>query len=139
MPPGTADRTLVRIVEGVSGHVAMETELVIRFDYGVTIPWVRRVDTKTTTAVAGPASSYLAHAGADCMARICIRWPRFTVKKGERVPFVMSYSQSQLEMPPVIDADIALEETEKYWADWAGHLPASRANGATRSCARCSP
>src|SRR5580658_92449 len=54
MPLNTADRTLVRIVEGVSGHVAMETLLTIRFDYGVTIPWVSRIDSKTTTAVAGP-------------------------------------------------------------------------------------
>src|SRR6185437_15995369 len=33
MALGTEDRSLVRIVEGVSGHVAMETELFIRFDY----------------------------------------------------------------------------------------------------------
>jgi GH15 family glucan-1,4-alpha-glucosidase len=119
MPLGTEDRALVRIVEGVSGHVAMETELIIRFDYGITIPWVSRFDSKTTTAVAGP---YL----------LCIRTPtalhgeglrsvaRFTVKRGERVPFVMSYSASQLRVPLVIDADIALEETEKAWGEWVG-------------------
>jgi GH15 family glucan-1,4-alpha-glucosidase len=119
MPLNTADRTLVRIVEGVSGHVAMETLLTIRFDYGVTIPWVSRVDSKTTTAVAGPHL-------------LCIRTPaplhgenmhttaRFTVKRGERVPFVMSYGPSELKTPLVIDADIALEETEKDWAEWTG-------------------
>ena len=32
----------------------MTTELVIRFDYGITIPWMRRIDSKTHTAVAGP-------------------------------------------------------------------------------------
>src|SRR5271156_3104738 len=53
MPPGTAEGTLVRIVEGVSGHVDFAGELVIRFDYGITIPWLRRVDSKTHTAVAG--------------------------------------------------------------------------------------
>ena len=44
------------------GHVAMTTELVIRFDYGVTIPWMRRIDNKTHTAVAGPHLLDLAHA-----------------------------------------------------------------------------
>ena len=44
----------------------------------------------------------------------------FRVKKGERMPFVMSYSLSHLAIAPVVDADIALEETEKYWAEWAG-------------------
>ena len=119
MPLNTDNRTIVRIVEGVSGHVAMETELTIRFDYGVTIPWVNRTDSKTTTAVAGPHL-------------LCIRTPvplhgenmhtaaRFTVKRGERVPFIMSYSPSQLKVPPVIDADIALEETEMDWREWTG-------------------
>jgi GH15 family glucan-1,4-alpha-glucosidase len=116
---GTDDRSLVRIVEGVSGHVAMKTELIIRFDYGVTIPWVNRIDTKTVTAVAGPHL-------------LCMRTPaplhgedmrsvaRFTVKRGQRVPFVMSYNPSHLKIPTVIDADIALEETEKAWREWAG-------------------
>ncbi len=119
MPLNTPDRTVVRIVEGVSGHVAMETELVIRFDYGVTIPWVSRADSKTTTAVAGPHL-------------LCIRSPaqiygenmhsvaRFRIRRGERVPFVMSYSPSQLKVPLVVDADIALEETEKSWSEWTG-------------------
>ena len=35
-------------------HVEMHTELAIRFDYGVTIPWVSRRDSRTLTAVAGP-------------------------------------------------------------------------------------
>jgi GH15 family glucan-1,4-alpha-glucosidase len=117
MPMRGADRSIVRIVEGVSGHVAMETELVIRFDYGVTIPWVNRIDSKTITAIAGPNL-------------LCVRTPaslhgenmhsaaRFTVKKGERVPFVLSYRESHYQLPEVIDADIALEETEKHWAGW---------------------
>ena len=119
MPMRGADRSIVRIVEGVSGHVAMETELVIRFDYGVTIPWVNRVDSKTITAIAGPNL-------------LCVRTPaylhgenmhstaRFTVRKGERVPFVLSYRESHYHVPESIDADIALEETEKYWEAWAG-------------------
>ncbi len=117
MPQNQANGTLVRIVEGLSGHVDMTTELVIRFDYGVTIPWMRRIDTKTLTAVAGPHLLTLRtptplhgenmHSVAD-----------FRVKKGDRVPFVMSYSRSHRAPASVVDADIALEETEKYWADW---------------------
>jgi GH15 family glucan-1,4-alpha-glucosidase len=119
MPVNGTDRTIVRIVEGVSGHVQMETELVIRFDYGITIPWVNRVDSKTITAIAGPNL-------------LCVRTPltlrgenmhsaaRFTVRKGERVPFVLSYRKSHYQIPGVIDADIALEQAEKYWADWTG-------------------
>jgi GH15 family glucan-1,4-alpha-glucosidase len=119
MVMGADDRSVVRIVEGVSGHVAMETDLVIRFDYGITIPWVNRIDSKTTTAVAGPHLLCIRTAvplhGEDLRSVA-----QFTVKRGDRIPFVMSYSPSQLKMPQVIDADIALEETEKAWLEWAG-------------------
>src|SRR6185437_7948718 len=40
MPVTVRDNTVIRIVEGISGHVDMEAELVIRFDYGITIPWM---------------------------------------------------------------------------------------------------
>ena len=35
---------LVRIVEGLTGEVAMTTRLVVRFDYGSVVPWARRID-----------------------------------------------------------------------------------------------
>ena len=118
MPPGTADSTVVRIVEGVSGHVAFDTELVIRFDYGITIPWLRRVDSKTHTAVAGQNLLTL-RTPVETRGKNMRSVATFTVKKGDRVPFVMSYTQSHRAIGPVVDADIALEETEKYWAEWA--------------------
>src|ERR1700744_1248090 len=34
----------VRIVEGLRGEVSVRMELIVRFDYGSVIPWVRRVD-----------------------------------------------------------------------------------------------
>ncbi len=118
MPADGSDRSIVRIVEGLSGNVAMETELVIRFDYGVTIPWVNRIDSKTITAVAGPHLLSL-RTPIQLHGKDMHSVARFTVKKGERVPFVLSYRESHYEPPQVIDADIALEQTEKYWADWA--------------------
>src|SRR5215831_5710745 len=44
MPPRTAAPDVARLVEGRRGEVAMQMELVIRFDYGSSIPWVRRTD-----------------------------------------------------------------------------------------------
>jgi GH15 family glucan-1,4-alpha-glucosidase len=119
MQPGMENGTLVRIVEGVSGHVDFETELAIRFDYGVTIPWVRKVDTKTHTAVAGPHLLTI-RTPAEIHGRNMHSAAEFRIKKGERMPFVMSYSRSHRQIAPVVDADIALEETEKFWAGWAG-------------------
>jgi len=116
MPPNDSNGTLV---EGLSGHIAMATELVIRFDYGVTIPWMRKMDAKTHTAVAGPHLLTL-RTPADLQGKNMYSVAAFTVRKGERMPFVMSYSRSHRPVAAVVDADIALEETQKYWAGWSG-------------------
>ena len=119
MPPNADNGTLVRLVEGVSGHVDMATELVIRFDYGITIPWMHKIDAKTHTAVAGPHLLTL-RTPADLRGKNMHSEAAFTLRKGERMPFVMGYSRSHRPVAAVVDADIALEETQKYWADWSG-------------------
>ena len=53
MPPRGKAPDIVRIVEGLDGRVPMRSELVIRFDYGRIVPWVRRVD-HARVAIAGP-------------------------------------------------------------------------------------
>ena len=53
MPPRGEAPDIVRIVEGLDGEVRMRSELVIRFDYGKIVPWVRRVD-HARVAIAGP-------------------------------------------------------------------------------------
>src|SRR5215475_2294663 len=46
---------LVRLVVGKRGTVAMRTELIIRFDYGASVPWVRRADDAgALLAISGP-------------------------------------------------------------------------------------
>src|SRR5262249_37514139 len=119
MQPGKENGTLVRIVEGVTGQVDFATELSIRFDYGVTIPWVRKVDNKTHTAVAGPHLLTI-RTPAEIHGKNMHSAAEFRIVKGQRMPFVMSYSRSHRAIAPVVDADIALEETENFWADWAG-------------------
>ena len=46
----------------------MRSELVIRFDYGSVVPWVRRVD-HARVAVAGPGRAVPAHARCRSAAR----------------------------------------------------------------------
>ena len=119
MPPGTPESCIVRMVECLEGHVNMRTELVIRFDYGVTIPWVSRRDTRTMTAVAGP---YLLtfRTPAEVRGENMHSVAEFSLKKGETMPFVLAYGESFRPLPLSIDAYIALEETERYWQLWSG-------------------
>ena len=52
MPPTMNGSKIVRIVEGLEGVVRMSTQLVVRFDYGVTVPWVSRLEDGALSAVA---------------------------------------------------------------------------------------
>jgi GH15 family glucan-1,4-alpha-glucosidase len=117
MPPRVERPHIVRIVEGLDGNVPMRSELVIRFDYGRIVPWVRRVGS-SRVAIAGPDG-------------LCIRAPvelhgenmttvgDFALAEGERVPFVLTWFPSHEEPPPPIEAEQALADTEDYWLDWA--------------------
>ncbi|MGA2992076.1 MAG: trehalase-like domain-containing protein, partial [Candidatus Korobacteraceae bacterium] len=53
MAPRNETPELLRLVIGKRGQVRMNMELVIRFDYGSVIPWVRRTQTGIS-AIAGP-------------------------------------------------------------------------------------
>jgi hypothetical protein len=53
MPPADG-ADLVRIVVGRSGRVDFQTELVVRFNYGATVPWVNRLEDGSINAIAGP-------------------------------------------------------------------------------------
>ena len=44
MPPRGHASDIVRLVRGVSGRVKMRMQLVIRFGFGVDIPWVKRTE-----------------------------------------------------------------------------------------------
>ena len=52
MPPRGKASDIVRLVRGLTGTVKMRMELVIRFGFGVDIPWVRRID-HSLLAIAG--------------------------------------------------------------------------------------
>src|SRR5437762_3535860 len=42
MPPRGENPDFIRIIEGLRGSVAMQMQLIIRFDYGDVVPWVRQ-------------------------------------------------------------------------------------------------
>jgi GH15 family glucan-1,4-alpha-glucosidase len=118
MPPrDTGAPVLVRIVEGVEGSVEMETDLRVRFGYGKIIPWAMRVD-HAIRCVAGPDSVWL-RSTVPVQGRNMSHEATFTVRAGERIPFVLSWHPSHLPADQDIDAEAALASTEKFWSDWA--------------------
>ncbi len=118
MPPRGTAPDIVRIVEGLDGSVPMRSELVIRFNYGRTVPWVRRVD-HARIAVAGP-DALCFRTDVDVHGEDMRTVAEFELEAGERVPFVLTWFPSHEEIPDAVDAEHALSDTEDYWLDWAG-------------------
>ena len=50
MVPHGRGSALVRLVRGDEGEVQMDMELVLRFGYGATVPWVTRADRRLDSA-----------------------------------------------------------------------------------------
>lgn len=119
MPVGTEHSTIVRLAIGLSGSLRVRTDLVIRFDYGFTVPWVTRADERTLTAVAGPNLLTLRTTallyGEDMRTK-----GDFLLRENETVPFVLTYSPSHLPVPFTPSIEATLAETEKFWRDWSG-------------------
>ena len=129
------DPDLVRIVEGVRGEVRMQMELVIRFDYGSIVPWVRRSTACfAPSAVPTPCRSAtpVETRGVDLTTRA-----EFTVEPGERVPFVVVWHPSHLTAPT--DRPVRRGRRNHRVVEGLGReLHIRRASGATKCCDRSS-
>jgi GH15 family glucan-1,4-alpha-glucosidase len=108
---------LVRVVEGRSGTVDMQMELVLRFDYGSRVPWVT-ADGDSLRAIAGPEVVRLCTPvvtrGQDLRTRA-----DFAVSAGERVPFTLTHAPSHLPKQAPLDALEAVARTEQTWLAWS--------------------
>jgi GH15 family glucan-1,4-alpha-glucosidase len=117
MPPRRSAPDLVRIVEGVSGSVAVRSTLRLRFDYGQVVPWVRHHGGQMI-AVAGPDTVRL-RTPAPTQGQDWATVSKFTVHAGDSVPFVLTWHPSHERAPAIVDPHVALRETTDFWTDWA--------------------
>jgi GH15 family glucan-1,4-alpha-glucosidase len=119
MPVRTTQSDLVRIVRGRRGRVAMESEGVLRFDYGASVPWVTlNAERSELRAVAGPDLVLLCSPVPleNRERRTCAR---FEVAAGETFAFVLTHTASHLEVALKLDPGEALAETEAFWKGWS--------------------
>src|SRR5260370_15117940 len=115
-PPRAGAPHVIRSAVGLDGEVAMRSALRLRFDYGREVPWARDVGGEVHT-IAGPNRVRL-------MSAVPLRSEHretianFTVRKGDRVPFVMSWAPSHEPEMPHVDAARALSATTDFWTEW---------------------
>jgi GH15 family glucan-1,4-alpha-glucosidase len=119
MTPRRDEPDLVRIVQGVRGTVAVTMELIIRFDYGRVVPWVRNIDGRLR-AIAGPDALTLA-ATVPTFGRGLTTCADFTVDEGQSVSFVLMWHPSEQASPDTPDPMQALTDTDAWWRDWSSH------------------
>ncbi|MGE0546953.1 MAG: glycoside hydrolase family 15 protein [Kofleriaceae bacterium] len=117
MPPDEDIPNVVRLVEGIEGEVAMRMELIVRFDYGWVVPWVRTSE-GVLHAVAGPDALVLRtpikHHGENLTTAA-----DFVIRGGERVPFVLTWHPSHMPVPGPLDAEAAIASAEAWWRRWS--------------------
>lgn len=118
MPPRGENPDIVRIVEGLHGKVSMHMELIIRFDYGHIVPWVRqRKRSDGLEAVAGPDALIL-RTPVETHGKDLTTVAEFTAAKGDRIPFVLTWFASHRDPPRKIHPEHALHDTEVFWGNW---------------------
>jgi GH15 family glucan-1,4-alpha-glucosidase len=120
MPPRGTNSDIVRLVRGERGRLRMRTELVLRFDYGSTVPWVNHLPDGTFRATAGP-DMVLVHTPVALRGQDMTTVAEFDVAAGETVPFVLTHGASHLPPPEEIDPEESLVHTEAFWREWASH------------------
>jgi GH15 family glucan-1,4-alpha-glucosidase len=118
MIPRAGVPELLRVVAGVRGQVQMKMELVIRFDYGSVVPWVRR-RRNGISAIAGP-DMIRVRADVPLHSENMKTQAEFTVSEGQKISFNLTWYPSHEHEPAPVKVKAAIEKTEKWWREWSG-------------------
>ena len=135
MSPGEEHSTVFRIVEGRTGTVDMELELIVRFDYGSVPPWVQKAGDGLTMVAGSDALRFHSPVrleGREDLATTA----EFTIGEGHVRGFSLA-SYSALDAPPTpLDAPRhAYAHAPVSGASGSNAAP-TRASGATKSSVR---
>ena len=119
MPPRGKASDIIRLVRGISGRVKLRMELVIRFGFGVDIPWVKKdEDGLGLLAICGQDMTVL-RTPVETRGENMTTVADFEVGEGEAVPFVLTYGPSHLAVPAPLDPAQALQDTQDFWTEWS--------------------
>ena len=119
---------VVRLARCLEGRVKVRMELVLRFDFGRVVPWVRRSEDGGLIAIAGPDAVHLIP-GRPTRGRDMTTVAEFELEAGEEVPFVLTWYASHEPVPKPVDGAEATRDTTAWWEQWSGR---SRVEGAHR-------
>jgi len=117
MPMSDQRWDVVRIIQGLTGKVTMRMELIVRFDYGSIVPWVRR-SKGLLLMTAGPdtleLTASVAVTGEDMKTLA-----EFSIAKGRKESFVLNYRPSHCPTRRKVNVANALNRTTTRWQRWS--------------------
>jgi GH15 family glucan-1,4-alpha-glucosidase len=116
MPPRGRHSDVIRIVEGVRGSVPMKMELAVRFEFGRAVPWVTAIP-DGIRAVSGPNLAVL-HCSVPVRGEDLKTVADFSVRKGQRIWFTLTYGNSWEPDPPQVNWKRALDDALRIWRRW---------------------
>ena len=120
MPMEQERSHVIRLVRGLRGVVRLKCTVVVRFNYGLTVPWLDRQDEQTLLIVGGPDALVLRTPVAmDTSASQGVAQAELQVAEGETVPFVLSHGPSYFPCPAPLDSEKEYLRTKAFWDDWS--------------------
>ena len=117
MPLRAGNPEIVRLVRCDRGSIRIKMDLVIRFDYGRTVPWVTRQEDGALLAVAGPHLLVL-RTSVPIRGEDLRTVSEFNLTEGATAGFELTYGNSFQPVPAAIDLEKSLRETEEWWCKW---------------------
>jgi GH15 family glucan-1,4-alpha-glucosidase len=117
MPVRETHSDIVRIAKCLDGKVTVQMELLVRFDYGRTVPWTGTHEGNSWIAAAGTGVAYL-RTREQMDTKDEIARSEFSLTRGEQRSFVLTYAGAQDLPPRRISTRKALRETERFWREW---------------------
>lgn len=116
MPPRTREADVVRIVRGISGRLSMALELILRFDFGKFVPWIRSGD-KGCEAIAGPDRMVFVAPLPIRIEQDVVR-AEFEIGPGEEISFLLSWTATSDLLPEMPDPRLLFDATHQFWTQW---------------------
>lgn len=123
MPVRGEHSDIIRKVACTEGEVRLQMELILRFDYGSTVPWITQQSEPdgltVSIAKAGPNLAVLRTTVQVEESSPGTLQAQLLVKTGESKTFVLTYGCSYEAVPEAIDIEESIRVSEQFWTEWA--------------------
>ena len=120
MPPRDDIPDVMRRVECVRGSVEMVNEIILRFDYGSSVPWLRR-EGHRVHAICGPDTVIIdADVPLACDDKDDVVSSTFRLTEGHAADFRLGWTGPRGKLPGLRRAKETIDRTAQFWTDWVG-------------------